>query len=148
MKKNRLSIWMLSVLVVLMTACTTTTKSEKVDEASNDIQNSRKDLDWTNKQYAKEVASYRASVETDLRNNKLRIAKLQDEKSNAKEEALIIRNERIAAVQKSNNELELRMRQYRGDNKEHWKEFRHEYDSDMSELGKSLKDLVKEDNAK
>ncbi len=134
------SFWVLPILVILLAACTTS-KAEEVDEAAENVQNSQGNLDEANKKYAKEVASYRASVETDLRNNKLRIAKLHDEQTKATGEALVIRNEKIAAIQKSNDELELRMRQYRSDNQENWKEFRHEFDSDMNELGKSLKDL-------
>jgi hypothetical protein len=146
MKKNNTSFWILPILVILLAACTTT-KAEKVDQASENVQNSQDDLDRANKNYAKEVAIYRTSVESDLRENKLEIAKLQDQKTALKEDVLAFRNEKIAVMRKRNDELELRMRQYRGDNNEHWKEFRHEFDADMSELEKSLKDFEK-DNVK
>jgi hypothetical protein len=146
MKKNNTSFWILPILVILLAACTTT-KAEKVDQASENVQNSQDDLDRANKNYAKEVALYRTSVESDLRENKLEIAKLQDQKTGLKEDVLAFRNEKIAVLRKRNDELELRMRQYRGDNNEHWKEFRHEFDADMSELEKSLKDFEK-DNVK
>lgn len=140
MKRNTLSYWILPVLVILLTACTTT-KTEKIDETSKSDQNSPEDLDRANKQYAKEVAVYRSSAETELRENRLSIAKLQDQKTELKEEALLVRNERIAAIQKSNDELELRMRQYRGDNRDNWKEFQREFDSDLNVLEKSIRDL-------
>lgn len=143
MKKTKISFWILPVLVVLFTACTTT-KAEKLDEASKDVQNAQEDLDKANKQYAKEIGVYRASVESDLRENKLEIAKLQDQKAAVKGEALVIRNEKITALRKSNDELELRMRQYRGDNKENWAEFKREFDSDMMQLRKSLRDIGKD----
>ena len=146
MKKNNPSFWILPILVILLAACTTT-KAEKVDQASKDVQNSQDALDRANRNYAKEVAVYRTSVESDLRENKLKIAKLQDQKTDIKMEVLVVRNEKIAVMQKRNDELELRMRQYRGDNNENWKEFRHEFDTDMNELEKSLKDFEK-DNVK
>lgn len=142
MKKNNTFFWILPVLAILLVACTTT-KAEKVDEASENVQNSQDDLDKANENYAKEVAVYRTSIESDLRENKLKIVKFQDQKISAREEVLEVRNEKIAAMRKRNDELELRMRQYRGDNKENWKEFRHEFDNDMSELEKSLKDFEK-----
>jgi hypothetical protein len=142
MKKNNRSFWILPVLAILLVACTTT-KAEKVDEASENVQNSQDDLDKANENYAKEVAVYRTSVESDLRENKLEIVKIQSQKTNAKDEILASRNEKIGAMRKRNDELELRIRHYRGDNKENWKEFRHEFDNDMSELEKSIKDFKK-----
>jgi peptidoglycan hydrolase CwlO-like protein len=146
MKKKILSFWMLPILVILLAACTST-KSKDLSSSAKGVENAKEDLDQANKQYTKEVTSYRESVESDLRENKLQIAKLKQEKLDAKQEALEERNEKIAAIQRSNDELELRMRQYRGDNRENWKEFRREYSDDMNELGKSLKDLGK-DNVK
>ena len=143
MKKNYTSFWIVPILVILLAACTTT-KSERMAETSKDVQHSPDDLDKANKQYAAEVAVYRASAESDLRENKLRIAKLQDQKTALKEEALVIRNEKITAMHKSNDELELRIRQYRSDNRENWGEFKREFDRDMMQLGKSLRDLGKD----
>lgn len=142
MKNNNKSFWILPILVILLGACTTT-KAEKVDQASEDVQNSQDDLDRANRNYAKEVALYRTSIESDLRENKLKIAKLQDQKTGLKGEVLGFRNEKIAVMRKRNDELELRIRQYRVENKEYWKEFRHEFDTDMSELEKLLKDFEK-----
>jgi len=143
MKKNILFLWVLPVLIVFLTACTST-KSKDLDKAAKEVENAKKDLDRANKQYAKEVASYRLSVESDLRENKLQIARLRSEKLDAKEEALGNRDEKIAAIQRSNDELDLRMRQYRSDNRENWKEFKREYAYDLNEVGKSLKDLGKD----
>lgn len=140
MKKNNTSFWILPILVVLIAACTTT-KAEKVEEASENVQNAQNELDRANENYAKEIAVYRLSVESDLRENKLKIAKLQDQKTFLKGEVLAVRNEKISAMRKQNDELELRMRKYRGDNAEDLKEFRHKFDSDLRELEKSLKDF-------
>jgi hypothetical protein len=146
MKKKIQSYWMLSFLIIILSACTTT-KAEDVDKAAEKVEEAELNLDKANKQYAKEVASYRESIETDLRNNKLRIAKLKEKRSDEKEEALVERNEKIDALQKRNDELETRMRQYRSDNKENWNEFKREFSHDMDELGKAFKDLGK-DNTK
>ena len=143
MKKHTLSYLVFHLLVFILTACSAT-KAEDVDKAAEKVEDAELNLDKANKQYAKEVASYRAAMESDLINNKLRIAKLKEEKTDAKEEALVIRNEKIAALQKRNDELESRMMQYRGDNKENWKEFKREFSHDMDELGKAFKDLGKD----
>jgi hypothetical protein len=142
MKKNDTFFWILPILVVLLAACTTS--KADTGETSKDVQYSPDDLDRANKQYAAEVAVCRVSAESALRENKLKIAKLQDQKTALKEEALIVRNEKIAAIRKSNDELELRMRQYRGANRENWGMFKREFDSDMIQLGKSLRDLEKD----
>ncbi|WP_430406552.1 peptidase M23 [Fluviicola sp.] len=143
MEKKIHSFWIFPLLVILLASCTSA-KSTDLDKAAKAVENAKKDLDEANRQYAKEVASYRSSVETDLRENKLEIARLKSERLDAKEEALGDRNEKIALIQRTNDELDLRMRQYRGDNKENWKEFKREYANDLNEVDKSLKDLGKD----
>src|SRR5688500_16171832 len=96
-KKNMQAYWMLSLLILTLSACTTT-KTEDVDKAAEKVEDAKLNLAQANKQYEKEVASYRLSMETELRNNKLRIAKLKDEKSDAKKEALVIREAKIDAI--------------------------------------------------
>lgn len=146
MKKLAPSYFILSILILILAGCSAT-KAEDVDKAAEELEDAKLDLAQANKQYAKEVASYRTAMEADLINNKIRIAKLKEERSDAKEEVLVIRNEKIAAIQKRNDELESRMIQYRGDSKENWKEFKREFNHDMDELGKAFKDLGK-DNTK
>lgn len=143
MKKNTLSFLVVPILIITLGSCTTS-KSEKVDDAAKEVQDAKKELDEANKQYAKEVASYRSSMEMDLRSNKVLIAKLKDEKSDAKKEAVVARNAKIDALQKRNEELETRMSTYKSDDKENWKSFKREFNNDMSELGKAFKDLGKD----
>ncbi|MGV3611924.1 MAG: peptidase M23 [Fluviicola sp.] len=143
MKKKNGSFWILPILIVLLAACTTT-KSESMDERSKDAQNSPDDSDKANKQYAKDVTVYRLSAESGLRENNLRIAKLLDQKAELEKEVLVVRNEKIAAIRRSHDELESRMRHYRGDNRENWIAFKREFDSDMMQLAESLRDLEKE----
>jgi hypothetical protein len=142
MGKNTWSFWTLPALLVLFTACTAA-KTEKSGEDSPEVRLSQEDLDLTEKQYAREIVSYRASVEAGLRDNHLRIAKLYGEKPDVQGEALIVRDEKMEAMRKRNEELELRMRQYRGDNRENWKEFKREFGADMNELEKSLDQMSK-----
>ncbi|MDF3027273.1 MAG: hypothetical protein K0S23_1580 [Fluviicola sp.] len=140
MKKHKLSYLILPLLILILAGCSAT-KADDVDKAAEEVEDAKLNLDEANRQYAKEVASYRTSMETDLRNNKLRIAELKEERTDAKADALADRNAKIEAIQKRNDELDSRMRQYRSDNRENWKEFKSEFNHDMDELGKAFKDL-------
>lgn len=145
--KIRILTGLIVPFLILVLAGCTTTKAEDVDDASKEVQKAQEDLDQANKQYEKEVAAYRLSMETDLRNNKLRIAKLKEEKLDATEDAIKLRNEQIETLQKRNDELESRINGYESDDEKNWKAFKKEFNHDMNELGKSFKDLGK-DNVK
>lgn len=140
MKKNTFFSLMLPVLIILLASCTTT-KSEDVDNAAKDVQDSQKELDQANEEYAKEVAIYRSSMETSIRDNKLAIAKMTEQKSHVKEGTLKARNLEVEALKKRNDEMESRLNEYKSDNKENWKAFKREFNNDMDELGKAFKDL-------
>ncbi|MNV21311.1 hypothetical protein D3C71_1122430 [compost metagenome] len=77
-----------------------------------------------------------------INDNKLLILKLKEEKSTGRKEAVDARNAQIAALEKQNEEMEIRMNRFKNvEDKDQWKEFKEEFDHDMDELGKAFKGL-------
>lgn len=144
MKKNRFpDILLMLLIAVIMTACTVTSDdSEKVDKAATEVQLAKEKLEESNRKYAKEVDSYRVQMQTNINDNKLLILKLKEEKSVGRKEAVAARNAQIDALEKQNEEMEVRMNRFKNvEDKDQWKEFKEEFDHDMDELGKAFKGL-------
>ncbi|MNJ85346.1 hypothetical protein D3C87_28170 [compost metagenome] len=144
MKKNRFpDILLMLLIAVIMTACTATSEdSEKVDDAATEVQLAKEKLEESNRKYAKEVNNYRVQMQTNINDNKLLILKLKEEKSTGRKEAVAVRNAQIDALEKQNEEMEVRMNRFKNvEDKDQWKEFKEEFDHDMDELGKAFKGL-------
>lgn len=141
MRKNKFPDTLIMLLIaVILTACST--KSEKVDQAAADVQNAKEKLEQSNKKYAEEVGNYRTQMQMNINDNKLLILKLKEEKSVGRKEVVDARSAQIDALEKQNEQMEVRMNRFKDiENKDEWKEFKEEFDHDMGELGKAFKGL-------
>lgn len=144
--KRRIIRLGLSLLVIILASCTDT-KSEKVNKAAEEVQDAQEELDQAQQEYEEEVENYRQSMQADIEANKLEIARLREQKIDARADAIRERNERIDALQKRNEEMEARIKAYKIRTRENWQEFKREFNNDMDELGRAFKDLGK-DNVK
>jgi hypothetical protein len=147
MKKSILSIITFTIFTVILTSCTSQPDSSKVDKAAKEVQDAKEKLDKANTEYAEEVKNYRLDVQQKIDANKQLVSDLKNEKALVKKEDAAARNAKIDAIEKRNEELEVRMTNYNNENKENWESFKREFNNDMSELGKAFKDLGT-DNAK
>ena len=98
MKKYTLFYWMFPILIVVLAGCTTT-KAEKVDGTAGDSGNAQAKQEESARQYDKEVTDYRLSMETNLRDNKLRIAELKQAKTDLNQKAMEERIENQIAAE-------------------------------------------------
>lgn len=140
MKKYTSFYWMFPILIAVLVGCTTT-KAETVDETSGNSRNTQAEQDESARKQEQEAASYRSSMETDLRENKLRIAELKQAKTDLNQKAMEERIAQIETLQKRNDALESRMNDYKSDNKEEWKAFKKEFNTEMEDLRKAFKSL-------
>jgi|ERR1043165_1424966 uncharacterized protein len=82
-----------------------------------------------------------------IRKNDEKIAELKKAKANTDKAVADAYNKRIDALQKKNAELRTQLTDFKYNSESKWEEFKREFNHDMDELGKSLKDLGK-DNVK
>lgn len=140
MKKYTLFYGMFPILMAVLVGCTTP-KAKTTDRTAGNSGDASTELEKSGIQHEKEVASYRSSMETALRDNKLTIAKLNQEKPDLNEKSLEERSARIETLQKRNDALESRVNSYKSDSREEWKEFKKEFDSEVNDLRKAFKQL-------
>lgn len=147
MKKKIIYRILFSLLVVIVASCTES-DGEKVDEAAEDVREAKENLDKKTAEFAVEVEAYRESIQRDIEQNRMEIARLKDEKiKSAKADVIRVRNEKIAQLEKRNDELDTRMKEFKSDSKENWEEFKREFKNDMDELGDAFRNIGK-DNVK
>jgi ElaB/YqjD/DUF883 family membrane-anchored ribosome-binding protein len=136
-------------LVVIVASCTESeTETEKINNAVDEVHAAKETLDQKSDEFGKEVEAYRESMQENLEKNRLAIANLKDEKiKETRAEVIRVRNERIAELEKRNEELEARMKEFKSDSKENWEAFKREFKNDMDQLGDAFRDFGK-DNVK
>lgn len=137
----------LSLLVIILASCTETKSERELNKAGEEVRDAQEELDQAQREYAEEVEEYRQSMQTDIDNNKLEIARLRERRINDRADVIRKRNERIDELQRRNEEMEARIREYKSNSRENWQEFKREFNNDMDELGKAFRDLGK-DNVK
>lgn len=104
--------------------------------------------DSKNKTQADEYKAYRAEQEKKITANEKQIADMRAKKDKVSKEKRADYESKIDKLEMKNKEMKKRiMENYKDEGKEKWESFKKEFNHDMDELGKSLKDLFK-DNVK
>ncbi len=91
-----------------------------------------------------EYKTYRTEQEKKITANEKQIADLRAKKENVVKEDREKYEKKIDALEQKNNDLKSKIKSnYMSEGKDKWESFKREYNHDMDELGKSLKDLAK-----
>ena len=98
--------------------------------------------DKANKEYLEDVVLYRKEIADKIADNDLKIAEFNTKIENEKEEIKVDYRKKVAELKQKNNDMKVRMDDYKVDGKDKWKMFKTEFSHDMEELGKAFKDLV------
>lgn len=143
----------LAVTVILMAGTVLTscqTPDQKVDAARDKVQDARQDLnkaqkeayDAENKQIdAEEWKTFKSETEISIKNNELRIAELKVQLEKPGKTFDAIYKQRIETLEQKNKDMRIRLDAYEKDGTD-WETFKREFNNDMNELGKALKDFT------
>ena len=148
MKTTIFSIGITALSAVLFTACQPST--EKQDQTQAEVENVKQELqdvkndtkqNAINLADAAEWKAYRSNSQTTIDNYETRIAQLNEEikRTDRKENADYI--VKIQALEQRNRDLKTKMDYYET-NQSDWITFKTEYDNNIDELGRALKDLT------
>jgi len=70
------------------------------------------------------------------------MTEIKTKMANNKEENQIILEKKLAMLEQNNEEMKIRLEEYREDGRENWVAFKNEFNHDMEELGTAFKDLT------
>lgn len=133
---------------LILTGCQS--PEQKVDTAETNVENAKQNLEDAEKDKmtadqnavdAEEWQKFRTDVEVKIKTNETRIAELREKKKTSGQKADVIYTQRIDTLEQRNIGMRTWMNDYENSNTD-WALFKREFNHDMDELGKALKDLT------
>ena len=143
MKKSILTIafcGLLMPLVAIFSGCQTSEK--KLDQAQTEAMKANEALDKANKEYLADVENYRKERTEMMAKNDQSIEDLKAKIANEKKDVKADYEKKITELEQKNKDLKAKINDYKDNGKEQWESFKQEFNHDMDELGKALKDLT------
>ena len=116
---------------------------EKVHDARDDVQAAKEDLKVAKKQAtAEEWQAFKNKTDSIITENEIRIAVLESKmkKTGKSIDAKFQKN--IDDLIQKNKELRVKTQTYKNDANADWQSFKREFNHDMDEMGRALKDLT------
>lgn len=152
-KKMKRTIFILSATITLMagiifTGCQTTAQKQdaaqaKVKDARQDLNEAKQDANAIGQELAtaEEWATFRSESEVRIKDNEVRIAELKAKMKKPGEVFDEMYAKKIDNLELQNREMRTRLTAYEK-SQTNWETFKREFNHDMDELGKALKDLT------
>lgn len=115
---------------------------ENLKEAKSDVVDAKQDLKEAQKDSVSEYQSFKKESELKIKDNEKSIAdlKLKSDKVEAKNKATY--QDKIRELEAKNAKLKSNLENYKEDGAAKWTSFKTEFNRDMNELGKAIKDLT------
>ncbi len=135
------------VLAMVMAVSGFSMFAQEATKARNDLSEARNDLRLAKKDSVADFEKFKKDAQEKIINNEKKIAALKAKKSNDSKEVKEKYDKKILALEQKNNELKNKIDRCDETETSRWTSFKHEFNHDMAELGKSIKDLGV-DNAK
>lgn len=144
MKKSISSLIIATALIVgsIITGCQSVPSTPAVEAAQANVDSAKQELKAAqNAATAEEWEAFKVESQEKIRINELSIADFKDRMnaSESKYDALYV--EKIDKLEKQNKNMKARIENYEN-RKSNWASFKSEFNHDMDELGKALKDLT------
>lgn len=136
MRKNRF-IYVLPIIIpMFLTCCTTIPAKEKEGkQPENAIGESQQKPDNISVNHSNSIRDYCSKMQLKLEQNKLLLARIGTKNSAPFQKSKQEDSDRLSALTKENNALELRLRRFRDTCQRHPKpSFRESFDRDMAQL--------------
>jgi phosphoenolpyruvate-protein kinase (PTS system EI component) len=141
MKKPVIALAFASLFLSLnLTSCSS--PADDVSDAQEEVDDAQNELDVANMELDKDMKAFRKKTFDKIADNKVQIAELKLAIEKDKSAMKTIHQKQIVELQARNNDLKMRLDNYKGEGEDKWEDFKKELDHDMNEIGNSLKDLT------
>lgn len=145
MKKRSYKTNSILTVVMMMSAAVFSScdsPSKKAESLKENVTQAKEDLAQAQENYKIEVANLKKEANQKISDNDNIIANFKTQMATAKKDLKASYEKQIAALEQKNSEMKKRMDEYKDDSKDNWASFKSEFNHDMDELGKSLKDFT------
>jgi predicted phage gp36 major capsid-like protein len=116
--------------------------AEKVEKAQDEVKVANENLDEANAEYLADVEKFRLETNEKIDQNAKSIADFNARIATDKKDAKAEYKAKIAALELKNIDMKKKISDYKADGKDGWAKFKEEFNRDMDELGKALKDFT------
>jgi hypothetical protein len=140
MKKSILVLAACNLAAIAMfTNCSN--PAEKVEKSQTEVVEAEEDLVQAQQDYLMEVENYRAHTAQLITANNESIREYSSGIELEKEELRADYRNKIAALERKNRDMSRKLDDYKADGKDQWQTFKAEFNRDMDQLGRELRDL-------
>ena len=144
MKKHILSLAIITIVAgTAFTACQSS--GEKVENAQEDVQkaenkvaDARQEL---NEATSDSIAEYKRDTREKIAAHEKSIAEFKARIANDKKENKAKYDKKIADLEQKDTDLKKKLDDFKADGKDQWEKFKTEFNHDLDEFGKSVKNL-------
>jgi hypothetical protein len=133
---------MILMIATCMTFSNCNNSAKKVEDARQDVIDATKELDKANREYLVDLENYRKEITTQIAANENRIAELKIKAAHEKKTYQAGYKKKIGELEQKNNDMKIRINDYKEEGKENWEKFKQEFSHDMDELGRALNDIT------
>lgn len=147
--KKTLFTFAIKICIVgtVLTGCQNTSKEEA---AQDNVENARENLDdakgeLTDARKAatqEEWEAFKASTNATINENEMKIADMKARMKKTGSSIDAQYDKKIEALEQKNDDIKIKLENYKNDSKSDWESFKEEYNRDMNELGQAFKNLT------
>lgn len=146
MKNNTFAFAVLGILAgTLLTGCGKTSE-QKVEPRKENIGEAKQDLKDARAEYIREWEAFKSESELQIAANEKRIDAFKEKMEKAGSKAKAQYKKDVAELKRKNHELREKLENYRDEGQGKWEEFKANFKNDMAAVGKTMKDLFKDND--
>ena len=132
---------------VLFTSCNSSSRKiknaeDKVLDAKEAVIDAKIDLTQARQDSVNEFQQFKTDFQNLISSNEKKIAGLKLSIADASQKNKIQFGKKLSVLEKRNNELKIKLSEYKEDETDQWKAFKLEFKHDMDELGKAFSDFT------
>lgn len=149
MKKTILTLAVVAFMagtVSTLNAQTTDKQSDKAREnlkdAKEDVIDAKKELREAKRDSVSDYQAFKAESNLKIKDNEKRIAELKVKHAKVNKKNKASYNKDVNALEQKNNNLKVKLAEYKESDHSAWQSFKLEFNHDMNELGTALSDFV------
>jgi predicted RNase H-like HicB family nuclease len=145
MKKTFLTLAVTGFIVgTMLTGCQTSNKNvekarDNMEEAKDKVTEAKKDIDQALKE---SIQQFKKESQERISNNEKIIAEFKAKIEKEGKMAKAKYEKKVAELEQKNREMKMRLDKFEDNKQDKWDSFKTEFNHDMDQLGKSLKDLT------
>lgn len=140
------------VAAIVLVGCQNTTKNE--DAAQNNVEDARANLDEAKEELSnarkaatqEEWQAFKETTNATITQNEMKIAEMKAKMRKAGKTLDDRYSQKIIELEQKNEEIKLKVEKYKNDAGDDWMSFKEEYNRDVAELSKAIKNLTVDNN--